>query len=267
MYRPSQMFIFWGHIIELDLGKIMKHKDSTDSKIFICYSSTKDLAPENMFPICCRISHYQPIAHLVLNDVTFPNTTKPCAITISQRNFHLVLNQVSLPTHFMVELMEIWDTSLVGVKSFNLTNKAASLRKFNLNSVDMDQELCESLLKQIPYLIKLVTLHIIPYKYRHLMKSCHMPRNMCSEFLRSITYFSHISNLDFSGNNLEGCLSNFLSDSESSMPRLTWLSLQDTAMNKDDINHISHIIETGKLPHLVDLNFDENDFRGMDNEI
>ena len=38
-------------------------------------------------------------------------------------------------------------------------------------------------------------------------------------------------------------------------------------MNKDDINHISHTIETGKLPRLYSSHLNGNDFRGMANRV
>ena len=68
-----------------------------------------------------------------------------------------------MPTHFMVELMEqtshaskvdvmkIELTSLVGVKSFNLMNKAESLVHLHL-------------LKQIPLLTNLKALEICPHR-------------------------------------------------------------------------------------------------------
>ena len=183
-----------------------------------------------------------------------------------------------MPTHVMVHLMEsisqatavdfmkIDRTSLVGVKSFNLENKAASLLHLSLQEVHMDPELCSSLMKQIPSLINLKYLHIYA-EYEDSVEYCQIPTDLCPEIFRSISHFHHLIGLAVSGNNLSGCLPNLLSDSDSVLPSLQTMFLMNTAITLDDVNHITHIIETGKLPNLEELNLTGDNLSGMEVEI
>ena len=284
IYRPSRVFVFSSLITAVALGGMDKYKDITDSEIFICQTIAP--LPDNMFPTCCRISEDQPIAKLVLNQVTFRDTTEPCMIKISEKNFRLVMHLVAMPIRFMTHLMEpisqasrvdfmkIDQTSLFGVKSFNLENKAESLLHLSLSNVEMDPELCTSLMKQIPSLTKLNFLQISPwnrdtkiFELQGNEKFCHIPRDMCSQILRSISHFHHLVHLDISGNILTGCLSNLVPDSDSNLPLLQRLYLRNTRISSGDINHIIHIIETRKLPKLETLNLIHNNLRGMEDEM
>ena len=284
IYRPSRVFVFSSLITGVALGGMNKKKDITDSEIYICQTIAP--LPDNLFPTCCRISEDQPIAKLVMYQVTFRYTTEPCMIKISEKNFWLVMHLVAMPTRLMTHLMEpisqasrvdfmkIDQTSLSGVKSFNLENKAASLLNLSLHLVDMDADLCASLLKQIPSLTNLNFLQISPrnrntkiFELQGNEKFCHIPRDMCSQILRSVSRLYHLVHLDVSGNTLTGCLSNLLSDPDSGLPLLQRLYLRNTKIFSGDVNHIIHIIETGKLPKLETLNLIRKNLRGMDNEI
>ena len=180
-----------------------KHHDITESIIYI--NELKEPEPQrSIFHICCRISENQPIAKLVMYDVTFPDTAEPCALKISKKNFRIIMLWVSMPTHVMAHLMEsisqatavdhmeIDQTSLAGVKSFNLENKAASLLDFSLHKVKMDPELCTSLMKQIPSLINLKFLTINPrYEYWQI------PTDLCPKII--------IFLISLSSSGLPGC--------------------------------------------------------------
>ena len=173
-----------------------------------------------------------------------------------------------------VDSVILIETSLVGVKSFNLMNKADSLLDMNLYLVDMDRDLCTSLLKQIPSLTNLNFLRIMPWDHnrKNLQLQgnetfCRLPREICSQFLRSVSHLHHLVHLDLTGNNLSGCLKNFLSDSDSKLALLEALDLQNTTLSASDVNHLAHIMETRKLPNLADLGLSENNLFGMENEI
>ena len=279
IYHPSRAYILSGIVNEVDLGLVNKHYDITDSIIFICDSNVQEL-----FRTCCKISEIQPITYLVLHTVRFHNARDLCTIRISRINFRLKMHIVLLPTHFMVRLMEeisqtsrvdfmeIEHTSLAGVKSFNLTNKAESLLHFSLSSVDMDQELCVSILRQTRELTNLKFLVIRLWAnhsvyYTKLQNFCHIPTYICPQIFGSISQFYHLVHLDISGNNLTGCMPDFLSHSSSELPSLQRLFLYNTTISTSDVNHIIHIIETGKLPNLEYLNLDKNDLHGMGDEI
>ena len=64
--------------------------------------------------------------------------------------------------------------------------------------------------------------------------------------------------LDLAGNNLTGYLSSFVPDPHPGLIQLQHLKLNHTALNKDDLNHITHLIQTQKLPGLEELDLDGN---------
>ena len=68
--------------------------------------------------------------------------------------------------------------------------------------------------------------------------------------------------LDLSHNTLRGCLSSFLADPHPGLPELLWLHLKSTALNKDDLQHFSHITQNNKLPKLQDLDLSQNTLTG-----
>ena len=294
IYCPSRVFAF-SEPLPLQLGEMKKHHDIKDSVIFIC-SHEQPKQPKFIFNICCSISENQQVAQLIMSSVTFLHTTEPCTLKISEKIFRIIMCLVFMPIRVMVQLMEtisqasrvdymeIEHTPLDGVKSFNLENKASSLLHLHLQRLEMDKDLCASFLKQIQSLTKLKFLIIRslsrygPFAFTFLPESrgyklegnegyCHIPRDMYSELLRSISHFHHLVHLDVSGYNLAGCLPNLVSDLDSGMHALQRLYLENTTLTSNDANHITHIIETRKLRKLDMLNLDWNNSCGVEDEI
>ena len=259
IYRPSRVYVFT-YVRELQLGEMNKYHDITESIIYI--SEEDPESAKSKLHICCKISENQPITKLTMYYVTIANTTEPCVLKISEKNFRIILRWVGMPSRVMAHLMEpisqatavdhmeIEYTSLVGVKSFNLENKAASLLHLSFSYVLMDPELCTSLMKQIPSLINLKSLIIETASNWQGREYCRIPTDLCPEIFRSISHFHHLIKLDVPCNNLAGCLPDFLSDSDSVLPSLQSLDLSHTALTVHDVNHLMYIIETGKLPNL-----------------
>ena len=83
------------------------------------------------------------------------------------------------------------------------------------------------------------------------------------QHLLSITYkLPKLHKLDLSHNTLTGCLSSFLSDPHPGLPELEYLVFESTALNKKDLQHLSHIIQLNKLPKLRSLNLSHNTLMG-----
>ena len=84
------------------------------------------------------------------------------------------------------------------------------------------------------------------------------------EDLHHISHITHskklpnLQILDLSNNTLTGCLSSFLPDPHPGLPKLEELHLCGTALNEDDLQHLTHLIETRKLPRLTLLNIGRN---------
>ena len=73
--------------------------------------------------------------------------------------------------------------------------------------------------------------------------------------------------LDLSENTLTGCLSSLLPDPHPGLPELEWLHLWSTSLNKEDLKHLTHLIQTHKLPRLKFLNLTENRLREMETDV
>ena len=73
--------------------------------------------------------------------------------------------------------------------------------------------------------------------------------------------------LDLSYNTLTGCLSSFLPDPHPGLPELEKLILEDTELNKEDLQHLSHLIQTHKLPGLKNLDLSFNRLYEMETDV
>ena len=72
----------------------------------------------------------------------------------------------------------------------------------------------------------------------------------------------NLRKLDLSRNTLTGCLSSFLPDPHPGLPELYELNLRGTGLNKDDLQHLSHITQSSKLPKLQVLDVSQNTLTG-----
>ena len=88
--------------------------------------------------------------------------------------------------------------------------------------------------------------------------------------LFSITQSNKLPNLwslNLSANTLTGCLPSFLPDPHLGLPELQILELAETALNKNDLIHLTHLIQTDKLPGLKDLILAFNRFDEMETDV
>ena len=72
---------------------------------------------------------------------------------------------------------------------------------------------------------------------------------------------------DLSENTLTGYLSSFLPDLHPGLPEVQEIHLTDTAVNKDDLQHLKHLVQYGKLPKLSDLYLEMNELFQMKEEL
>ena len=73
--------------------------------------------------------------------------------------------------------------------------------------------------------------------------------------------------LNLSQNTLTGCLSSFLPDAHPGLPQLGCLYLKGTALNKDDLHHLKHLLQDSKLPKLYVLHLEGNELYQMKEEL
>ena len=85
------------------------------------------------------------------------------------------------------------------------------------------------------------------------------------QHLSTITQSNKLPNLQklyLSRNTLTGCLSCFLPDPHPGLPQLQRLNLWETKLNKDDLQHLSNITQSNKLPNLQELYLSWNTLTG-----
>ena len=94
------------------------------------------------------------------------------------------------------------------------------------------------------------------------IKECILPTQTLSHLMKQINGCSALRVLDLSWTPLTGCLSGFLPDPHPGLPELEELNLWETALNKDDLQHLSHITQSNKLPKLRILDLSGNTLTG-----
>ena len=96
---------------------------------------------------------------------------------------------------------------------------------------------------------------------------CSIPEQAWPELLQSLSTCRHLRRLELSTNTLTGCLSSFLSDPNPGLTSLRRLYLKQTALNKSDIRHLTHLIQTKKLSGLKDLWLEEESWTDVGDEL
>ena len=92
------------------------------------------------------------------------------------------------------------------------------------------------------------------------LDDCEMPQDASVEVVKSLSACKHLAYLGLSCNTLTGTLSGL--DPHPGLHSLEMLGLSDTALNKDDILHLSHLMKTNKLPRLKHLVLSDNILTG-----
>ena len=94
------------------------------------------------------------------------------------------------------------------------------------------------------------------------IRYCKLPPETLSHLMQQINQCSTLCVLDLSGTTLTGRLSCFLPDSHPGLPKLQKLNMHGSKLDKDDLQHFSHITQCNKLPLLRYLDVSDNILRG-----
>ena len=103
-----------------------------------------------------------------------------------------------------------------------------------------------------------------PALYKLKLGYCSMPTDVSAELLRSLASCQQLRYLDLSGNNLAGGLLNFLPDPHQGLLYLARLELNDTSLNKEDVQHLKNLIQIKKVPELHSLGLMGNRLHDME---
>ena len=193
---------------------------------------TKDL-----LSVCHRICQHQAVRNLYMHLVTCEDLPEPYVFTISKSTESLKLINCKLPTETLSHLMQ-------------QTNQYDALRVLDLSFTTLTGRLSSFLPDPHPGLLELETLNL----------RCTELNKEDLQHLKHITQSNKLPKLkilDLSANTLTGCITSFLPDPHPGLLELRELDLQNTKLNKEDLQHLSHVTQYNKLPSLqcLDLSF------------
>ena len=180
-----------------------------------------------------------------------------------------VCHQLSDLTQLEYLDLSLNDLSLVDI--IHLSNKP-NLSYLYCHRMQMSTNLCKNLIGQVGYITHLSKLDLshntltgclssflpdphpgLPELWRLNLRNTALNKGDL-QYLLSIAYkLPKLQKLDLSDYILTGCLSCFLPDPQPGLPELDELNLERTALNNEDLQHLTHIIQTHKLPGLDNL--------------
>ena len=159
----------------------------------------------------------------------------------------------------------------IGEASRHLVKFISSLKCLHFNHCSIPEPVWVELLQSLSYSTRLYYLdiggNVIGDAGQYLAQSitslgdnpalewldltdCSISKHIWLQVFHSLSSCSRLETLDLSVNTLTGCLSSFLSDPYPGLTSLGWLYLKQTTLNKPDIQHLNHLIQTKKLSHL-----------------
>ena len=244
IYVPSRLFVFHGLLEDVTSEKL------GNTKIPECAMSIQEpstAVSKSLLTTCFRICKDQPVTDLRMTKVDKPDHLDSNGFNLSKNIKSMNIRECQLShevqNHLLQQLskgqsltfLDLQGTSIVE-NGHHITNSINSW-KFN------------------------------PSLQKINLGYCHMPTDVCTEILRSLASCHQLAYLDLSGNNLAGGLLNFLPDQHQGLPSLTRLELNDTSLNKEDVQHLESLIKMKKVPGLRSLGLMGNTLHDMEEEV
>ena len=209
----------------------MEHKtEILDCAMLI--QSPEVIVTNNVLSNSRNISKHYPLTHVFMFGVECDHLAEPDVFNLSENAQSIRLSRCKLPCKVLSYMLQ-------------QMSHCKQLRTLYLERITLDK----------------IGLHLVrairswgdnpPLQLLDL-DSCALSGNVCAELLQSLSTCKHLTELNLSRNILTGCLSSFIPDPHPGLPELKVLKLYDTALNKDDLQHLLSI--ANKLPELKALN-------------
>ena len=300
IYIPSKLYVFEGMREDVTCGTEHRGGGGNQEEAPECAIAIWEPHPsvaQSLLTACHTICQHQPVTDLYIERLECDNVAEPEVFTMSKNAVSLRLPDCRLPAAVLNHLLHqmsdcttlhtihLLNTSLAGVTSLNLSNMAASLTHLSLWDTEMSPELCESVCTQLPHLVHLEYIDLscnpLGVHGHHITESirsrgpdpplqqlwlwyCEMPVDVCTPLLSALSTCKQLAHLWLSANSLTGCLSSFLPGLHPGLHSLEALAVGCAELNRDDVQHITQLIQTNKLPRLRELHLDSNNLCEME---
>ena len=241
VYVPSKMYLF------RDLGDnvvIDEHEHVAENPecgmVLYCHNPT---IMKNILSTCQAISQHQTITYLDIEDVKCKNVTDPNVFSLSKNASSVKIWRSKLPFMVMTHLLQ-------------QLSKCNYLLHLSLSRTPLGKAGCHLVdaIKGWKDAAALLTLDL---------NRCSLTEAISAKLLQYLSTCDKINDLNLSHNSLTGCLSSFLPDTHLRLPELEKLILRCTGLNTDDLQQLSSITQSNKLPKLRFLDLSGNNLRGF----
>ena len=245
VYVPSRWYQF--HQMQAKVPCKIQHGDTDVPECTISIIEPHVTVTKDLLSICHRICQHQAVRNLYMIDVTCENLPESHVFTISKNTESLQINFCELPTETLCHLMQ-------------QINRCSALRVLDLSWTTVTGCLSGFLPDPHPGVPELEVLNLGGTRLNkedlqhlsHITQSNKLPK---------------LKILDLSANTLTGCLTSFLPDPHPGLPELEKLNLNRTALNKEDLHHLTHLIQTHKLSGLKVLDLVYNRLSEMETDV
>ena len=245
VYIPSRSYSF--KCMKAKVLCKIQHGDTDVPECTMSISGPDKSVTENLLSVCHRICQRQAVKNLDIGGIRCENLPEPRVFTISKNTESMEIIFCKLPTETLSHLMQ-------QIKG------CSALRVLDLSWTILTGRLSYFLPDPHPGLPELETLKL---------RSTGLNKEDL-QHLSHITQYNKLPSLqclDLSWHTLTGCLTSFLPDPHPGLPELEKLNLEHTALNKEDLQHLTHLIQTHKIPGLKDLNVEGNRLSEMEMDV
>ena len=289
VHIPSKLF--WFTRMETDIAHQVK-STSKDQKVQDCViyiEQPSKKVTKNLLSICQTICQVQLISDLFVNKVsgrhrteddTYVMSTDAQTVWIHQCNFTLNFWQYFLSSLSATRNLTTLDLSHVilgnagrdlatSVQAWGPSSPIKTLILCDVSITVPDWgKLCESLVvcQNLTHLN--LSQNILGQSGRQLacsmqswgfhleianFEGCCVKADACRDIIKHLSRCKELKILNLSGNTLSGCLPNFLKDPYPGLALLRTVKLNECELNRDDIVHMTSLVNRGQLPALVRL--------------
>ena len=293
VYVPSRWY--WFRLMKAKVSCNIQHGDTDVPECTISIIEPHITVTKDLLSICHRTCQHQTVRNLILRNIRCEDLPEPPVFTISKNTESMEITSCKLPTETLSHLMQqIKECSALHV--LNLSSmlpdlhqglpelETLELRSTGLNKEDLQHLSCITQSNKLPKL-KILDLSwntltgcitsFLPDPHPGLLELRELKLANTELNKEDLQHLSHITQynklpslqcLDLSFHTLTGCLTSFLPDPHPGLPELEELELNSTALNKEDLEHLTRVIQTHKLPGLKDLKLIGNRLSEMETD-